>query len=139
MSRLHGMPAVFLIAEGALEEALQEACLALADEDLIRESPQMPIPSFVLFAGMGRAAEALAVLKSSPSKRYLEPLLVALQMIVGEEHNAPQEVVEVASDIVKQVEKLKPQAQSAPVKKSSERPRAAKRPKASSTKPRRTS
>jgi tetratricopeptide (TPR) repeat protein len=139
VSRLHGKLAVLLIAEGAFEEALQEACLALADEDFIRESPQMPIPSFVLFAGMGHAAEALAVLKSSPSKRYLEPLLVALQMIVGEEHNAPQEVVEVASDIVKQVEKLKPQAQSAPAKKSSERPRAAKRPKASPTKPRRKS
>ena len=79
------------------------------------------------------------MLRSSPARSHLEPLLVALQMTVGEEHNAPQEVVEVASDIVKQVEELKRQAQSAAAKKSSERPRAAKRPKASSTKPRRTS
>jgi hypothetical protein len=39
--------------------------------------------------------------------RCLEPLLVALQIIVGEEHNVPQEIVEVANDLVQQIEDLK--------------------------------
>jgi hypothetical protein len=34
----------------------------------------------------------------------MEPLIVALQILVGEDYNAPQEVVEVAKDVLKRIE-----------------------------------
>ena len=37
----------------------------------------------------------------------MEPLIVGLQMLTGEEYNAPQEVVEVAKDVVKRIEEKK--------------------------------
>jgi tetratricopeptide (TPR) repeat protein len=136
---IRSLIASHLVDLGKWQEALEEANRALSNEKVVRESPAVFSAPFMRVAARGHAPEALAVLQSSPARSHLEPLLVALQIMTGEEHNAPQEVVEVAGDIVKQVEELKRQAQSAASKKSSERPRAAKRPKASSTKPRRTS
>lgn len=66
---------------------------------------------YVDVAVRGHSAEALAHLTTLPTRQKFEPLVVALQMIVGEEHNAPQEVVEVAKDIVQQIEMLKHAAQ----------------------------
>jgi tetratricopeptide (TPR) repeat protein len=138
-ARSRGLWASSLGRLGKWQEALEEVNRALSSEEFVRAFPNTITTAFMHVAARGHAPEALAVLQSSPARSHLEPLLVALQIMTGEEHNAPQEVVEVAGDIVKQVEELKRQAQSAASKKSSERPRAAKRPKASSTKPRRTS
>lgn len=38
----------------------------------------------------------------------MEPLIVALQMLVGEAYNAPQEVVEVAKDVLERIKEKKP-------------------------------
>jgi hypothetical protein len=37
----------------------------------------------------------------------MEPLIVALQMLTGEEYNAPQEVVEVAKDVLDRIKEKK--------------------------------
>jgi hypothetical protein len=37
----------------------------------------------------------------------MEPLIIALQMLSGEEYNAPQEVVEVAKDVLECIKKKK--------------------------------
>jgi len=37
----------------------------------------------------------------------MKPLIVALQMLAGEEYNAPQEVVEVAKDVLERIEEKK--------------------------------
>jgi hypothetical protein len=51
-------------------------------------------------AAAGYAGEGLKILKNSACAPYMEPLIVALQMLAGEDYNAPQEVVEVAKDVV---------------------------------------
>jgi tetratricopeptide (TPR) repeat protein len=138
-ARIRGVIASHLGQSGQWQEALEEINRALSDEDSVQSFPRLFAATIMDVAALGHAAEALAVLRSSPAPSLLEPLLVALQMMTGEEHNAPQEVVEVASDIVKQVEEIKRQAQTASSKEKSKGPRAAKRPKASPTKPRRKS
>jgi hypothetical protein len=55
----------------------------------------------------GYTKEGLKILKNSACAPYIEPLIVALQMLTGEEYNAPQEVVEVAKDVLKQIEEKK--------------------------------
>jgi tetratricopeptide (TPR) repeat protein len=62
---------------------------------------------FTLIAAAGYVKEVLEILKPSIYAQEVEPLVVALQMITGEPYNAPQEVEEVAKDIVKEIEKLK--------------------------------
>jgi hypothetical protein len=37
----------------------------------------------------------------------MEPLIVALRMLTGEDYNAPLEVVEVAKDVLKRIEEKK--------------------------------
>jgi hypothetical protein len=58
--------------------------------------------------------EGLNILKNSVSAPYVEPLIVALQMLSGEEYNAPQEVVEVAKDVLKQIEEKKAEKRDRP-------------------------
>jgi hypothetical protein len=38
---------------------------------------------------------------------YMEPLIGALQMLSGEEYNAPQEVVEVAKNVLERIKEKK--------------------------------
>jgi hypothetical protein len=99
----------------ALAGAGKAASQETAADELVRNISEI----YVEVAAAGHAAEALAHLTALPTRQKFEPLIVALQMIVGEEHNAPQEVVEVAKDIVQQVEALKqaaPQNKSRPAK-----------------------
>ena len=58
-------------------------------------------------AAAGSIEESLKILKNSADAPYVDPFIVALQMITGEEFNAPQEVVEVAKDVVKRIEEKK--------------------------------
>jgi hypothetical protein len=55
----------------------------------------------------GYANEGLKILKNSACAPYMEPLIVALQMLTGEDYNAPLEVVEVAKDVLKKIEEKK--------------------------------
>jgi tetratricopeptide (TPR) repeat protein len=70
---------------------------------------QLPLVSdfFVRVAAAGHAREALAILSESKHRGMFEPLLVALQMAVGEECHAPQEVSEIAHDILLEIAALK--------------------------------
>ncbi|MCC6698917.1 MAG: ATP-binding protein [Candidatus Hydrogenedentes bacterium] len=56
------------------------------------------------FAAAGHGREVLDLIQASPSAPFLEPLIVALQMYLGEPVKAPVEIVEVAKDIVKRIE-----------------------------------
>ena len=58
-------------------------------------------------AASGYAKEGLKLLKNSACAPYMKPLIVALQMLAGEEYNAPQEVVEVAKDVLERIEEKK--------------------------------
>jgi hypothetical protein len=53
-----------------------------------------------------KANDALKLIKEYPAaSAKLEPLVVALKMKAQKEFSAPQEVVEVAVDILKQIDK----------------------------------
>ena len=55
-------------------------------------------------AAAGHAAAALHALLASPHGARLEPLVVGLRLAAGEDVLAPQEVLEVARDILKRIQ-----------------------------------
>jgi tetratricopeptide (TPR) repeat protein len=92
---------------GKWQEALAIASQFVRNPEPGKEFPGNVISFFIDAAIEGHAAEGLKILKNSACALYAEPLIVALQMLTGEEYNAPQEVVEVAKDILKQIEEKK--------------------------------
>jgi tetratricopeptide (TPR) repeat protein len=107
----HVTLAHILLLSGKWDDALTEIGKApsrgTAADSLISQITKI----YVEVAAAGHSAEALSHLRALPTRYQLEPLLVALQRMVGEEHNAPEEVVEVAKDIVQQIEALEQAAQ----------------------------
>ncbi len=99
--------AFILGAQGKWEKALEIAAEFLKNPKSAKEFPNDIISFFADAAVAGYAKEGLKLQKSSICAPYLEPLIVALQMLTGEEYNAPQEVVEVAKDVVKRIEEKK--------------------------------
>jgi hypothetical protein len=97
--------ASILGAQGKWEEALSTAVDFLKNTKSAKEFPNDIIFFFINAAVAGYAKEGLNLLKKSACAPYMEPLIVALQMLTGEEYNAPQEVVEVAKDVLTRIEK----------------------------------
>ncbi len=60
-------------------------------------------------AGAGRHDTVLSALQASAAAHYLEPVVVALQMLRGDDIRAPREVAAVAGDIIRGVEKCGPE------------------------------
>jgi hypothetical protein len=58
-------------------------------------------------AATGHAAALLGTINASPAATRLEPLVVALRRLGGEELLAPQEIMEVAKDILRRVEQIR--------------------------------
>lgn len=94
-------------ALGKWPAALAEAPRFLADLAYAREDMSEIINFFINAAAAGQAREALTCLTASPAKLHFDPLIVALQMVLGEDYNAPQEVVEVARDVVARIDACK--------------------------------
>ncbi|MGE5344205.1 MAG: tetratricopeptide repeat protein [Candidatus Omnitrophota bacterium] len=99
--------ASILGARGKWKKALVIASEFLIDSQLAKESPNDIISFFIGAAAAGHAKEGLRILKNSPCAPYMEPLIVALQMRVSEDYNAPQEVVEVAKDVLERIRQKK--------------------------------
>lgn len=94
-------------AQKKWKKALSIAPCFLEKSTLGLQFPDGIIAFFINAAAAGHAKEGLELLKNSPCAPYVEPLIVGLQMLTGEEYNAPQEVVEVAKDVVKRIEEKK--------------------------------
>jgi hypothetical protein len=88
-------------------KALSIAAEFLKDPKSGEQFPNDIIAFFTDAAAAGFAKEGLNILRNSPCAPYVEPLIVCLQLMVGEEYNAPLEVVEVAKDVVKRIEEKK--------------------------------
>jgi tetratricopeptide (TPR) repeat protein/predicted transcriptional regulator len=87
------------------DQAFQFARIFLSDDSLIEYQTPDIIDFFKLAASRGMANDALKLLKDFPAlSAKLEPLVVALKIKTQKEFSAPQEVVEVAMDILKQIE-----------------------------------
>ncbi|MCX6583206.1 MAG: ATP-binding protein [Candidatus Aminicenantes bacterium] len=91
----------------AVEKALSVAVDFLKDPSSAKKFPNDIISFFTDAAAAGCAKEGLKLLKDSACAPYMEPLIVALQMLAGEEYNAPQEVVEVAKDVLERIKEKK--------------------------------
>ena len=94
-------------AQGKWEKALSIAPSFLEKSALGKLLHEDIISFFINASAAGYAKKGLELLKNSPRASYVEPLIVGLQMLTGEEYNAPQEVVEVAKDVVKRIEEKK--------------------------------
>jgi tetratricopeptide (TPR) repeat protein len=86
------------------EDAFEQARLFANDDLLLNHSPDDVIDFFIYAASQGKAEEALRAIKGTKAESAMEPLVVALKMAAGKPFRAPQEVVEVAKDVLKRIE-----------------------------------
>lgn len=82
------------------DEALEAVKKHLADTKAVEKAIFDNIDFFVGLAAKGYGKQALDVLRNSPSASILEPLVVGLQLFVGEDVKAAAEIMEVAQDVV---------------------------------------
>lgn len=94
-------------ARGEWDKALSAVVSFLEDPQTDAQFSGSIISFFTNAAAAGFAQEGLALLRGSACASFVEPLIVALQMMTGESYNAPLEVVEVAKDVVKRIEEKK--------------------------------
>jgi glutamine synthetase type III len=99
--------AAILSITGQTVEALKEVKNVLVNEELVERRQNLISALLVICGAAGHVSESLSILSSSPAAVKLEPLLTALQILHGQTPNAPLEVLEVAKDIVKQIETLR--------------------------------
>lgn len=96
---------------GRWPEALAQIQFFANDSELIEQCPDDIINFFVRAAAAGEAGAALRAIEKTVAASRLEPLVAALKITAGEEFKAPQEVMEVAADIVKKIKEAGPQPQ----------------------------
>jgi tetratricopeptide (TPR) repeat protein len=87
------------------EEAFEQAKSFVDDDDILKNYPQDVINFFVEAAAAGQAEGALHTIKDTKAESAMEPLSVALKILTNIPFRAPQEVIEVAKDVVKKIEK----------------------------------
>ncbi|HIJ71531.1 MAG TPA: tetratricopeptide repeat protein [Planctomycetes bacterium] len=97
--------ATILATLGKKAEALEFAQRYLADSKTVQATIDDAISLFVELAAHDYAKEALGILKDSESAKILEPLVVGLQLYVGEEVNTAVEIMEIGKDVVKRIQK----------------------------------
>ena len=100
----HGTLARVLALRGAIPEALAHTALVFEHPEIIRRNIQASTDILATAAALGYGQEALDLLLASPSSDVLEPVAAGLRQYLGLEVHAPQEVKEIADDIVKRIE-----------------------------------
>ncbi len=93
-----------LIRMKQIMEATHAFSKLFVRDDLLSECFHPVMDRIIDFLARGYEEEVLQLLTQTPAKTKLEPLVVAIRMILEQEFNAPQEVVEVAKDVVKRIE-----------------------------------
>ena len=96
-------------------DAMDLARKYVENPGLVEQSIEGAIELFVELAASGYSREALGILVDSPAAPHLEPLMVALRMMIGDEVKSAIEIQEVAKDVVKRIEARKNTMKSAPV------------------------
>jgi len=94
------------------EEALEILKGYLAKPQRVEQSVDITTESVVELAASGYGREVLDIVWESPSSKILEPLVVGLQLFVGEDVKAAAEIMEVARDVVKRIEERRDKMQS---------------------------
>jgi Archaeal ATPase. len=99
----HGTLARVLTLRGVIDESLREISISMMDRKTIESDLNEPIDVFSYATAAGLGKEALEIIASSPCADLLEPLIVGINLYLGNEVKAPQEVREVAGDILKRI------------------------------------
>jgi protein involved in temperature-dependent protein secretion len=86
------------------EDAFVQARLFADDDLILSRSPDDVLDFFIYAAASDKAEEALRTIKGTKAEAAMEPLVAALKMRAGKSFRAPQEVVEVAKDVLKRIE-----------------------------------
>lgn len=86
------------------DDAFEQMKCVSDDETLLVDYSDDILGFYVDAAANGFAEQALNTISKTAATASLEPLVIALKMILNVDFRAPQEVVEVASDIVKRIE-----------------------------------
>jgi tetratricopeptide (TPR) repeat protein len=107
----HTLASLFALAS-RWDDAFAEARLFADDDSVLSQSPDDVIDFFVYSASQGKAEEALRAIKGTKAESAMEPLVIALKMATGQPFRAPQEVVEVAKDVLKRIEERQPTIES---------------------------
>lgn len=106
------------LLKGRMGAALEHLRASLSGTEDLRDAIAMVSRLTIAIAGSGLVTEALSSLRASPMAGQLEPLIVALATLAGEDVNAPAEIEEMASDIIERIRaesgKSHPDADSAP-------------------------
>ncbi|MBN1342424.1 MAG: tetratricopeptide repeat protein [Phycisphaerae bacterium] len=114
-ARLHYTLAMILSARGQASEALTAAAAYLQDGNVVAGGITDAVYLFAQLAAAGSAREALDVLTASPSAAVLEPLVVGLRLLLGQEVTAAAEVLEVGADVRKLIELCQKQVNAEPI------------------------
>jgi tetratricopeptide (TPR) repeat protein len=99
----HGALTMMQAAAGRMIEALGGLRALAAKDDNREERVSAVISVSVSLAAAGSARKALEIVTSSALGPYLEPLIVALRKLLGEDVSAPLEVEEIAEDLLRQI------------------------------------
>ncbi|MBI5552756.1 MAG: hypothetical protein HY911_14705, partial [Desulfobacterales bacterium] len=94
-----------LLHLGRSEEASTLLKTVLNRPDLLEDHYNPIMGRLMDFAAQGFESETLKMMTRTPTGAKMEPLIVALKMMLGQEMNAPQEVMEVAKDVVARIHK----------------------------------
>lgn len=89
---------------GKWTEALDAASQFLNHAEAIEEAVGDLIEIFIAAAAAGYAEEALGVLTKIPDASALEPLVVGLEIFLGNQPSTAQEILEVGHDVAKRIE-----------------------------------
>jgi len=87
------------------EEAFQQAGRFVDDEAYVSAYLDAVLTFFIHAAADGQAERGLSVLADTAAERAMEPLVAALNELVGKKHRVPQEVEEVAKDVLQRIDK----------------------------------
>jgi tetratricopeptide (TPR) repeat protein len=94
------------------EEGLKTWADFTKDKEIVRKDINYATNLFVGLAGVGYQREALEILRESAWAEALEPVVVALRLMQGEDVKAAAEIMEVAKDVVKRIEDTRKQMES---------------------------
>lgn len=104
---IHGTLSLVLGFQRLLPEALHYCELLLQHPETVQQNTQTPTTALCMAAAQGHGRAALNILEASPSLQLLEPVAVGLRRYLNLEATAPQEVREIAEDIVTRIKQWK--------------------------------
>jgi tetratricopeptide (TPR) repeat protein len=93
-----------LIKTNRVKEAAPVLAVIFERKPLLDNHYEMALDCLIDIAAEGFEKNTLDMLLLTPAVTKFEPLVVALKMMTNEEFRAPQEVVEVAKDVVERIQ-----------------------------------